>query len=213
MSAADRTRDLDDSSPRADSRLVVLTVDQRASRRTSDAVPEALDLLGDVETVRPWERTAGDEFQGVLDSPAAVATVVRRLVRDGRWHVGLGIGPVEEPLPSSTRAGRGLAHLAAREGVEAARATGHHLAVRGESPWCHHLESALWLWSEVLGRRSAKGWEVVDLLAEGHTHERIGSLLGISQSAVSQRLSASGLVEDQRAEELVTALTTLTLEA
>lgn len=194
-------------------RMVVLTVDQRSSRSSEDAVPEALALLRDVPTTLAWERTAGDELQGLLDSPAAVATAVRRLVRDGRWHVGLGIGEVETPLPSSTRAGRGPAYVAARRAVEAARTSPHHLRVAAETPWGRQLESALWLWAGVLTRRSAKGWEVVDLLARGETHERVAAHLGISQSAVSQRVAAAGMVEDQRGEELVTALTTLALEA
>lgn len=193
-------------------RVVVLTADQRSSRSSEDAVPDALALLSDVETLRPWERTAGDEFQGVLTSPASVATAVRHLVRDGRWHVGLGVGGVEEPLPSSTRAGRGAAHVAARHAVEQARRADQHVAVRGDSAWSEHLESALWLWADVLARRSDKGWEVVDLLVEGRSHAEVGAMLGISQSAVSQRLSAAGLVEDRRAQALVAALTTLCLE-
>lgn len=195
------------------SRLVVLTVDQRSSRSSGDAVPDALALLEDVPTRLAWERTAGDELQGLLDSPAAVATAVRRLVRDGRWHVGLGVGTVETPLPASTRAGRGPAYVAARHAVESARTTPHHLRVESDSPWGRQLESALWLWAGVLTRRSPKGWEVVDLLARGETHEQVATRLGISQSAVSQRVAAAGLVEDHRGEELVTALTTLALEA
>lgn len=193
-------------------RVAVLTADQRSSRSSEDAVPDALRLLAPVPVLRPWERTAGDELQGVLDSPHAVTEAVARLVRDGRWHVGLGLGTVEEPLPASTRAGRGAAQVAARRAVERARASSHHLAVEGDTPWCHHLESALWLWSDVLRRRSDKGWEVLDLLAEERTHEHIGTLLGISQSAVSQRLSAAGLVEGRRGEELAAALTALCLE-
>ena len=61
----------------------VLTVDQRGSRRSADRVPEALSALSGVPTVLRFERTAGDEFQGVLDDPAVVVDVVRRLIRDG----------------------------------------------------------------------------------------------------------------------------------
>ncbi|MFC6694532.1 transposase [Nocardioides daphniae] len=197
------------STPRA----VVLTVDQRGSRRSSDAVPAALALLEDLRVLRSWERTAGDEMQGILDSPAAVTAAVARLVRDGRWHVGIGIGDVESPLPDSTRAGRGEAYVAARTAVGAARTAPHHLRVEGDSGWCRHLESALWLWAGVLERRSAKGWEVVDLLADGGTYERVGAALGISQSAVSQRAAAAGLIEAERAAELATILTERALEA
>ncbi|QCX27096.1 transposase [Nocardioides jishulii] len=193
-------------------RAVVLTVDQRGSRRSDDAVPAALALLADVEVLRPWERTAGDEMQAVLDSPASVTAAIERLVRDGRWHVGVGIGGIEAPLPDSTRAGRGEAYVAARAAVGAARTAPHHLRVEGDNAWCRHLESALWLWAGVLERRSPKGWEVVDLLAAGTTYEHVGATLGISQSAVSQRAAAAGVVEAGRAADLATFLTAHALE-
>lgn len=193
-------------------RAVVLTADQRSSRRSADAVPDALAALAAVPTLRGWERTAGDELQGLLDSPASVTTAVRLLVRDGRWHVGLGVGDVERPLPESTRAGRGPAYVAARAAVEGARTSPHHLRVEADSPWGRHLESALWLWSGVLTRRTAKGWEVADLLEQGLTHDRVAAELGVSQSAVSQRVAAAGLADDHRAQELAAALTTLSLE-
>ena len=49
----------------------VLTVDQRASRRGPDRVDDVLGRLNTgVRAVLSFERTAGDEFQGVLDDPA-----------------------------------------------------------------------------------------------------------------------------------------------
>ena len=104
-------------------RVVVLTIDQRGSSHetATDQVPATLVALADVETLRAFERTAGDEFQGVLDQPAALAAVVERLLREESWNVGIGIGEVDEPLPESTRAGRGPAYLHAREAVTAAK--------------------------------------------------------------------------------------------
>ncbi|MBE7323323.1 transposase [Nocardioides sp. Y6] len=193
-------------------RALVLTADQRSSRTSTDAVPQALGLLDHVPTLRSWERTAGDEFQGLLDSPAALTEALLLLMRDGRWHVGVGVGRTETPLPPSTRAGRGPAYVDARRAVERARTSAHHVAVEGDAAWCRHLESALWLWHDLLDRRSEKGWQVVDLLAQGLTHERVAATLGVSQSAVSQRASAAALAEELRARELVTALATLCLE-
>lgn len=186
---------------------IVFTVDQRHSRSSADAVPHALQLLDDVSTLRPAERTAGDEFQAILDSPEAVATAVERLLRDGRWHIGIGVGEVDTPLPTTTREGRGDAFVTARESVTAARHAPHHLRVSGTGPWVRHLESALWLWAGVLERRTPKGWEVADLAADGLTHEAIAERLEISQSAVSQRATAAALVDAARARELVIALT------
>lgn len=187
-------------------RVVVLTVDQRASRSNPDAVPALLDLLADVPVTLPFARTAGDEVQGVLDSPEAVAEALQVLLRDGRWHVGMGLGEVETPLPASAPEARGSAFVAAREAVSAARTAPWHLRVAGTSAWAEHLESALWLWAATLARRSEKGWEVADLLDRGLSHERAGAELGISQSAVSQRAQAAGVVEGRRARQLVAAL-------
>src|SRR3954467_12089377 len=92
----------------------VLTGDQRASRTSPDRVPEVLRQLNAVvPTVLGFERTAGDEFQGVLADPDDVGEVVLRLVRAGEWSIGVGAGPVATPLPPSTRAGAGPAFLSA----------------------------------------------------------------------------------------------------
>src|SRR3954468_22407871 len=113
----------------------VLTVDQRASRRGPDRVADVLRRLnGSVPTVLPFERTAGDEFQGVLAEPDVVVAVALQLVRLGGWSMGIGAGPVQSPLPQSTRAGTGPAFLSARRAVEAAKQRPVRLAVRGVVP-------------------------------------------------------------------------------
>ena len=83
----------------------VLTVDQRASRRGADRVGAMLERLnGAVPVVLAFERTAGDEFQGVLADPVTVVDTVLELVRAGGWSIGVGAGAVDTPLPRSTRA-------------------------------------------------------------------------------------------------------------
>jgi len=189
--------------------VAVLTIDQRHSRRGADRVPELLDhltALPGAELLRPFERTAGDELQGVVDRPTALASVAGTLLREEGWYVGIGLGPVEEPLPDSARAGRGPAYLCAREAVTAAKNSPWGLRAVGEHPDARSLETTLWLWAAVLARRTARGWEVADLVAEGLTYEQVGRRLGISQSAVSQRAQAAGIVEARRAEELVATL-------
>ena len=193
-------------------RVVVLTVDQRGSTRqaAADRVPEALSGLADLHAVallRPFERTAGDEFQGVLDDPRALAPIVERLLREDAWNVGVGIGAVEEPLPESTRAGRGAAYVHARDAVTAAKANPWHLRVEGDVPEVRRLETALWLWAAVLARRTRRGWEVADLVDAGLRYDEVAGRLHITRSAVSQRAHAAGIVEGRRARELVTELT------
>ena len=186
--------------------VLVLTVDQRDSRGAPDRVPDAIAALATSPLLLPFERTAGDELQGVLDDPASAAPVLEWLLRDGGWNVGLGFGPVDEPAPTSARAGSGAAYLRAREAVTAAKTSPWRLRVQGADERARDLESVLWLWAAVLDRRTDRGWEVVDLVDEGLTYEEAGRRLGIGQSAVSQRAQAAGLVEGRRARELVTHL-------
>jgi hypothetical protein len=186
--------------------VAVLTVDQRGSRTSPDLVPGTLAALADATLLLPFERTAGDEFQGVLDDPASLARVVETLLREDRWNVGIGIGPVEEPLPDHARAGRGPAYLHARQAVTTAKNSPWHLRVCGDDPGVRALETTLWLWAAVLARRTTRGWEAADLVDEGLSYEEAGRRLGISQSAVSQRAQAAGIVEGRRARELATEL-------
>lgn len=187
--------------------VLVLTVDQRGSRRSPDLVADALAGLPEIPALRPFEQTVGDEFQGVLDDPAALPPVVETLLRDGSWHIGIGVGSVEEPLPDHARAGRGAAYLHARQAVTTAKSSPWHLRVVGDDPGTRALETVLWLWAAVLARRTARGWEVADLVAEDLSYDEVAQRLGITPSAVSQRAAAAGIVESRRARELATDLT------
>ncbi len=183
--------------------LLVLTVDQRGSRDTPDLVPEVIAALEGVPLHRRFERTAGDELQGVQTDPGALPVVLETLLRAGSWNIGIGAGPVEHPLPESARAGRGAAYVRAREAVTTAKASPWHTREVGDGAAARDLESAIWLWAALLDRRTPKGWEVTDLVDSGLTYEEAGRRLGISQSAVSQRAQAAGLAEGRRARELV----------
>lgn len=201
------------------SRVFVVTADQRRSRRGPDRVPEALTAVGTVpagDVVLPFERTAGDEIQGLLGTAAGVVAVVRRLVRLRDWRVGVGVGGVELPLADSTRAARGTAYLAARTAVEEARGRSVGIALRDgrgrddatPAPYgaVWRAESALVLWGALLARRSAEGWEVADLLDAGLSNNAAADALGISASAASQRAIRAAYAEDRRGAGLAIAL-------
>jgi len=170
----------------------VLTVDQRASRRGPDRVADVLDRLnGDVPTVLAFERTAGDEFQGVLAEPGTVVDVVLRLVRLGGWSIGVGAGPVQTPLPQSTRAGAGAAFLSARRAVDAAKQRPARLAVRGAVPAeAGDAQAVLSALAVVVERRSDQAWEAIALVDGGRTQAEAAIELCISRQAVGQRLAA-----------------------
>lgn len=192
--------------------VVVLTLDQRGSRRAPDLVPDLLARLAELPTARAFARTAGDEVQGVLDSAEATTAALELLLRDRGWHLGVGVGEVDLPLPDDVRAGRGEAFHRAREAVVRAKSSPAHLRVVGPTDQrTEHLEAVLWLWAAVLARRSARGWEVADLVDAGATYDDAAGRLGISPSAVSQRAQAAGLVEGARARRVVRDLVTALL--
>jgi Trp operon repressor len=191
--------------------VYVLTIDQRASRTVGDQVPA---LLADLNRrprrkglLRRFERTAGDEVQGVLSEAGSTVEIVVELLRADAWNIGLGIGDVVEPLPRSTRAGQGDAFVHAREAVTRSKSSPHHVNVIGsDRHTAEQVETVVWLLASVLRRRTERGWEVADLLAEGLSRREVGQKLGISQSAVTQRAQAAGVVEEQRARVLAAEL-------
>lgn len=191
-----------------------MTLDQRDSRTSDDRVPGLLDALGPIVTVRAFERTIGDEIQGVLDDAAQVAEAVRLAAVLAGWHIGIGIGGVEAPLPSSPAAGRGEAFYAARSAVEAAKTAPAHLVVEysdadstNEGPvqgrtasgdsavdgseHAGYAEAALRLLVRSLEdlRVSSRRYVAHRLDHPDATQAEIAEVFGVSQQAVSRVLS------------------------
>lgn len=174
--------------------MYIMTIDQRGSRAHTDAVPGLLETLARVETVRDFERTIGDEVQGVLDSAEQVTLAVRLMAAQTRWHIGIGIGPVETPLPTSTAAGRGEAFYAARRAVEAAKNAPAHLVVAGPTSSEDALtlaESALRLmiWTLENIRFPSRRYIEHRLEHPDSTQADIAAHFDVSQQAVSRVLS------------------------
>lgn len=187
--------------------MFVLTVDQRNSRRDIDRVADLLTELQDVPLVRPFDRTAGDEVQAVADDPALVVDLVLDLLRRERWSIGVGIGPVETPLPEQTRAGRGPAFEHARTAVERAKNAPGQVAAEGDDTEATaDVDAALTLLATVVLRRTDQGHEAVDLARQGLSQARIAERLGISKQAVSQRLATAGWQAELAGRELVRRL-------
>lgn len=174
--------------------MFVLTVDQRHSRREADRVEALLGRLATrAETfLRPFERTAGDEVQGILERPEDVVPLTLALVREGTWSIGIGVGPVNGPLPPSTRAGSGPAFTLARDAVTRAKSRPSGVVVLGTTAeTTRHAQAVLDLLAAVADRRTPLGWEAVDLASAGLNQVEIAARLGVSKQAVSQRLRAA----------------------
>ncbi|MFB7798832.1 hypothetical protein [Isoptericola sp. NPDC056134] len=206
--------------------MIVVTADQRGSTRGHDRVPEALAIVGSRAAGRsgvvlPFDRTVGDELQGVLaaddDGAALAVDLVLDLVRDGGWSVGIGLGAVDRPLPAASREASGPAFVRARAAVDRAKRRGRGsvpLAVVGpdEEPRATvsaDAQALLRLLGAVVARRSAAGWEAVDTLVaqRGPAPQRASAAaLGVSEQAVSQRLRAALWAEDAAARPLAARL-------
>ena len=176
-------------------RMFVLTVDQRNSRRGTDRIEALLAWVTarDEAFVRQFERTAGDEVQGILSRPGDVVSLVLALVRQDAWSVGVGVGAVNEPLPASTRAGSGPAFNLARDAVTAAKSR--------RAAWrCRRPPMPLRTAGAdrpgpggraACTRRTDRGGEAAALARPGAQAARDRPAVGVTKQAVSQRLRAA----------------------
>ena len=197
--------------------MFVMTVDQQGSTRRGDQVLELLAFFDTHHLSVPapgfalgFERTVGDEVQAVLDDPERVVEVALALVRQGGWSIGIGAGPVHEPLPDSSREASGEAFVHARTAVDRAKTRGSAvpLAVEGEdSERAAEAESLLRLLGTVVLRRTDAGWAAVDALTGGATTQKdVATHLGVSEQAVSQRLRTAAWAEESAARPLAARL-------
>ncbi|HEY5783638.1 MAG TPA: hypothetical protein VIT65_02575 [Microlunatus sp.] len=173
----------------------VLTVDQISSRSRADLVPSTMAALADRFPSIPATRTVGDEFQVLfIADPVSVVAAILSLMREGSWHVGVGIGRVDGPTPDDLREARGPAFLAARRAVDEAKERADHLRIVATPPAeaeARDAEVLLQLVLALRARRSPAGWAAADLSDDGLTQADIGARLGVSRQAVGQRLLAA----------------------
>ena len=189
--------------------LAVVLLDQRRSRARPDLVGAWLEEIGAGATLRfalSFERTAGDEVEALIDDAQTLATVALRALEASQWWVGIGIGDVENPLPSSVRASRGPAFLLARQALEESkrgRFGGVRVLAMNRDPT--NLEAALLLMKTVFdGRaRTPKARAVAELLANGLSQARIAAALGTSKQNVSRQLRVARWTEERAGRGLV----------
>lgn len=183
--------------------MIVVTIDQRGSRRVGDRVDLLLaDLRQFAGLRRPFERTIGDEIQAVLDDPELTVLVGLHVLRLGGWSIGIGVGGVDEPLPATTRAASGAAFVLARAAVERSKSRLRPvpLAVEAEDPGrAREAEAVLTLLGSIVTRRTDAGWAVIDAIGDlgpETTQDATAARLGITQQAVSQRLRTAMWAEE-----------------
>jgi hypothetical protein len=173
--------------------MYVMTIDQRGSTTDVDRVPELLAELSALSSAGRFERSVGDEVQGVVERPEEVVDIALHALRGGRWYVGIGVGAVDLPLPASPREGSGPAFVAARLAVDRAKASAAHVPVavvpggarrgqaapspeasagaghgagagRNGAKACANAEAVLRLIGRLVQDRTDAQWKVVDAL-------------------------------------------------
>lgn len=206
--------------------MYVVTIDQRRSRSAADRVPGLLEALAHVPSVAAFDRTAGDEVQGLLDDPAAVRSALLIALREGEWHCGVGAGEVDDDSYSAgTRAGRGPAYLAAREAVEAAKGLPGSVAIRvpaesgdraagggggagaggdtvaedAATAWAADCEAVWGLVAPLVLHRTEAQWRVVDVVDTSDTQTAAAAELGIAPASVTGALKLSRIREERAA--------------
>lgn len=195
--------------------MFVVTADQHRSTARGDRVSRVMHDLAPwhrtwrADVVLPLERTVGDEMQILLRSADATLSLVLYLCRSGDWSTGIGVGEVKAPLGDSARASTGQAFIRAREAVEEARRHGQLqrvMAVGPEQVSSEHATAMLQLLAAVIGKRRTEGWAVVDLMTQGVSRAEAARQLGISQSAVSQRVKNAMWGEELAAHPVAVSL-------
>lgn len=177
-------------------------------------MPQLLSALKDIAVLAPFERTVGDEVQGIPEDAAATYEVIRQTIRLGRWHIGIGVGEGTLGIDGAARSGSGPAFIAAREAVEVSKTLRSSFALRRgcaetkkeEHHYVSDAQAAIGLWINLLQRRSNAQWEAIDLLEQGKNGKEAARMLEISEQAFSQRRIASGYEEEKAARPLILRL-------
>lgn len=197
-----------------------MTIDQRGSSTDMDRVPALLTELRGLTEAR-FERSVGDEVQGVVPDTAHVVEIALHALRGGYWYVGIGVGSVDIPPTASPREGSGAAFVAARQAVDQAKAAAGHVPVsvvsggvpRGTTASaqaaegataCANAEAVLRLIGRLVQDRTDAQWAVVDVLRtlqqgrEGThgTQKKAARELGITEQSVSRAVRRSGWQEE-----------------
>lgn len=201
--------------------MFVMTIDQRGSTGDRDRVPDFIAALARLGPTG-FERSVGDEVQGVVPDAANVVDIALFALRTGHWYVGIGVGTVELDAGASPREGAGTGFVAARKAVEQAKAAGSQVPLsvvpgtmgrearnRADKDGgagmgtreCANAEAVLRLLGRIVQERTEAQWRVVDALhrhgpGRHGTQKQVAAELGITEQSVSRTVLRSGCQEE-----------------
>jgi hypothetical protein len=157
------------------------------------------DLTSQFEFDNPFDIYRGDSFQALIGQPKdslRIATLIRLgLQMNGmRWdaRIGIGIGTVSY-TNQNIKISNGLAFELSGRGLDEIKKTKKRIQIKVENEKINkQLETFNRLAEAIIRRWSKKTAEVVySLLLFNETQKQIALKIGISQSAVQQRIAAA----------------------
>ncbi len=175
-------------------------------------IEQADRLLPPGEVVSRFVVTAGDEFQGLLRTPAPAydfLVALESVLGRGRLRMGVGSGSLATDLKPVCLGMDGQAFHRARAALEESRRTGHTLTYRIENPPVAGntgaggaavapgpLDELLTSYAALLERVrlswTPRQWEQVKLLAAHGDQSSVARALHISRAAVNKALKVAG---------------------
>jgi hypothetical protein len=199
--------------------MYVLTIDQRGSSTDVDRVPELISALQQLSAAR-FERSVGDELQGVVYQAAEVVDIALHALRSGYWYIGIGIGTVQLAPGGSPREGSGSGFVAARKAVELAKGAagpvplsvvagtmgrGREIPAQAQEGVMAstNAQAVLRLIGRLVQQRTQAQWRVVDRLrtfqagyGKHGSQKQVAHELRITEQSVSRAVLRSGWQEE-----------------
>ncbi|MCA4135196.1 hypothetical protein [Arthrobacter sp. M4] len=197
--------------------MFTLTINQRDVRRDGDQVPQLLKDLRHIPALLDFDRSVEDEVQGIVDSSHQAVDAALIALRNAKWYVGIGVGPVNEPLPNQIRLATGHGLVYARRAVDRLRSGPDRVPVAVEGPLAKEAaqaEAVLRLLGHIIQHRTIAEWRVLDLLTPGvrGQQKEVAHELGITTQAVSKAIARAQWVDEHAARPAAARLLELILE-
>lgn len=166
------------------------------------AASEALwQQLDRVDTHAPFTALSGQLLLGVPRDAAAAIDAILRTVRLNFCNIGLGIGPLYEPVPEEAELVDGRAVRRALGALDAAGRRGERVPICVSGPDTAldtGIEGLLRLLGQSIRTRSEAEWAVLDLMTPGVRGQQraIAQALEITPQAVSAAIVRSGFSDE-----------------
>lgn len=193
-------------------KVIAVTIDQRREK-TSDIVKK--DWIDDLQSllnhnpkiaptlIRKFQRTAGDETQGLIKNPASLVEILTLTQEHPKeWWIGIGVGHLER-LEKTVNASDGKALRLARQAVNKAKKNRKDWGfyVFGEEAGV--IEAVMLLLYGNIRHRSSEQWKYTQLSQSGMTATMIAKRSQKTQQTVSKLLQKANSEAESKARILL----------